>query len=114
MSTQCEHGQLARQCLLCEQAAEIERLRAKAESKWQPIETAPKDGTQILVGNRHGAWLAMYRPIYQSGYSPQNPWFSLMINHGHMKVVELTPTHWMPLPAAPSEHFDAALAAKEE
>ena len=24
MSTQCEHGQLARQCLLCEQAAEIE------------------------------------------------------------------------------------------
>ena len=28
MSTQCPHGQLARQCLLCEQAAEIERLRA--------------------------------------------------------------------------------------
>ena len=27
MSTQCEHGQLARQCLLCEQAAENERLR---------------------------------------------------------------------------------------
>ena len=26
--TQCEHGQLARQCLLCEQAAEIERLWA--------------------------------------------------------------------------------------
>ena len=26
MSTQCPHGQLARQCLLCEQAAEIERL----------------------------------------------------------------------------------------
>ena len=24
--TQCRHGQLARQCLLCEQAAEIERL----------------------------------------------------------------------------------------
>ena len=28
MSTQCPHGQLARQCLLCEQAAEIERLTA--------------------------------------------------------------------------------------
>ena len=27
MSTQCPHGQLARQCLLCEQAAEIKRLR---------------------------------------------------------------------------------------
>ena len=26
MSTQCPHGQLARQCLNCEQAAEIERL----------------------------------------------------------------------------------------
>ena len=27
MSTQCPHDQLARQCLLCEQAAENERLR---------------------------------------------------------------------------------------
>ena len=26
MSTQCPHGQLARQCLLCEQADGIERL----------------------------------------------------------------------------------------
>ena len=26
MSTQCQHGQLARLCLNCEQAAEIERL----------------------------------------------------------------------------------------
>ena len=26
MSTQCPHGQLARQCLNCEQAAEIDRL----------------------------------------------------------------------------------------
>ncbi len=31
MSTQCRHGQLARQCLLCEQAAEIEQTWAALE-----------------------------------------------------------------------------------
>ena len=39
MSTQCPHGQLARQCLLCEQAAEIERLRAeimREAETWEP------------------------------------------------------------------------------
>ena len=56
-------------------------------SQWQPIETAPKDGTLIC-----GAW--MYgsrwetRALYWNGHDwecPTGDWY-------------YDPTHWMPLP----------------
>ena len=72
---------------------------------WQPIETAPKDGTRIVVANKCGSWIAEYRPVYQSGFKPRNPWQSMMLNHDHMTAGwakrDYLPTHWMPLPAAP-------------
>ena len=70
---------------------------------WQPIETAPKDGTAIMLGARWGAWIGKYLPIYQSGYKPENPWSSLMLNHDHLSEKRYSPTHWMPLPAAPKD-----------
>lgn len=72
-------------------------------SEWQPIETAPKDGTRIMLGDRFGAWIGQYREIYQSGFKPDNPWQSMMLNHDHMKYKVLKPTHWMPLPPPPKE-----------
>ena len=55
---------------------------------WQPIETAPKDGTRVLLHYVHknftkiGAWDAGCR------YWSADQWFH-----------ERPPTHWMPLPA---------------
>jgi len=69
---------------------------------WQPIETAPKDGTAIMLGARCGAWIGKYLPIYQSGYKPENPWSSLMLNHDHLSEKRYQPTHWMPLPPPPA------------
>lgn len=71
--------------------------------EWQPIDTAPKDGTPVLVSNaeRGGAWIAYYLPVYPSGYKPDNPWSSLMLNmrwHG-TKWASTEPTHWQPIPA---------------
>lgn len=70
--------------------------------EWQPIETAPRDGTPILVSNeeRDGAWIAYYCPVYQSGYRPENPWSSLMLNTRWHKNTwaSYVPTRWMTIP----------------
>lgn len=65
---------------------------------WQPIETAPKDGTIILVGWRGECWLCF--PAM---------WRASNVSHGlygwHYLTLEKTckPTHWMPLPEPPTE-----------
>lgn len=73
--------------------------------EWQPIETAPKDGTYVLLGNADGVWIGVFKSPFQSGFQPGNPWFSLMLNHRHMEKRNRNwssvPTHWMPLPAVP-------------
>ncbi len=85
---------------------------AQAEG-WRPIETAPKDGALIVLGARNGVWLGKYVPVYQSGYRPENPWSSMLLNHDHMAERYTRPTHWMPLPPPPTsaegvEHADQA------
>lgn len=57
---------------------------------WQTIETAPKDGTHILLRHKKGriadgCWLA--------ANSSSGCWV--------WAYVKIEPTHWMPLPAAP-------------
>lgn len=73
-------------------------------SQWMPIETAPMDGSYILVANSHGAWIAKWHPVYESGYRPSNPWASLMLNHDHIDKPGRYdhPAHWMPLPEPPA------------
>lgn len=73
--------------------------------KWKPIETAPKDGTYVLVGNVYGVWVATYESTAASGYKFDNPWRSMMLNHRHMerrgRPYSTIPSHWMPLPLIP-------------
>ena len=57
---------------------------------WQPIETAPKDGTTVL-GYEHG-WRGTIR--YWSGR--KNGWVDEIDQY-------CSPSHWMPLPEAPRE-----------
>ena len=64
-------------------------------SKWQPIETAPTDGTRILV------WEGFYECVElvwwrwkQTGEEAYGTWTTNGIS-GY------NPTHWMPLPDPP-------------
>jgi hypothetical protein len=73
---------------------------------WQPIETAPKDGTYVLLsGDGHvsvGKWeedsgrtLIAGDPPYWSPYD--HSYWDRLIDDSWF-----APTHWMPLPAPPS------------
>ncbi len=59
---------------------------------WQPIETAPKDGTGILAYN---PFFGAYNTAYTDGEWPCG--FSVGCGQWFPK-----PTHWMPLPPAPN------------
>lgn len=56
---------------------------------WQPIETAPKDGSDILVYHpeRCEQFVCYYRECYWM-FSPDG-------------ALATDPTHWMPLPEPP-------------
>lgn len=56
-----------------------------AQREWQPIETAPRDGRQLIL-------LLTPSGFPQVAYS--NTWWTAGFS------VECKPTHWMPLPAA--------------
>lgn len=73
-------------------------------SEWQPIETAPKDGTKILAydeGIILTAWTNDANE-YQGGRGGPAGWFSGQYRDhwGDYPVLD-TPTHWMPIPAPP-------------
>lgn len=66
---------------------------------WQPIETAPKDGTVVLAITMEAqkpsarvswfegdGWVRIWKPEKFAGTGPARWW----------------PTHWMPLPPPPS------------
>lgn len=77
-----------------------QRLRAEA-SGWQPIETAPKDGTEIDV------WCESTANGDNGGYRiPDSWWCQTDKNwrtHGDNRISWAhPPTHWMPLPAPPA------------
>lgn len=71
---------------------------APGETGWQPIETAPRDGTILCLGNDDGRAVVM-------GFWSQRLWRWLQFGAAQPTVVN--PTHWMharmPLPSAPGE-----------
>jgi hypothetical protein len=64
-------------------------------SEWQPIETAPKDGTNILAWGPHGTGCLVVG--FDEAVHPAWPWHTL----DGLNYSLTTFTHWMPLPAPP-------------
>jgi hypothetical protein len=78
---------------------------------WQPIETAPKDGTHVLISNdapgsvhpREGYYVAVEHR-YEN--EPQHDGWWRLAGSSEAAVHGRTPTHWMPLPPAPGSQAD--------
>lgn len=78
-----------------------EHKRIVLESPWQPIESAPKDGTEILVAgptpghSRDGAYISV-------GMFDDGLWWSSWWEEREEENALFPPTHWQPLPPPPS------------
>lgn len=70
-------------------------LAAYEKAQWQPIETAPKDGSWILVSDPSGTWMDSAR-FYEGAWCS---WPTTICQYG---PEEDPPTHWMPLPEPPN------------
>lgn len=82
----------------------IDAHLAKGAQEWQPIETAPRDGTPILISNGVSVMEARWLTECQMGQFVTAPgWQVVECEDGWYSIgLEADwPTHWMPLPAAP-------------
>jgi len=81
-------------------------------NKWQPIETAPRDGTSILIHNNyapglengvaHHCWAG--NTLVASWWADDdNGEWVVYIGLVEDPSVQFEPTHWMPLPDPPKD-----------
>jgi len=88
----------------------VKQMLDPVESQWQPIETAPKGPILVCDAGVHPddfpstvatVWWELYRNDCEA-----HKWIiSICSRHEDMEVINYqdTPTHWMPLPAPPTE-----------
>jgi len=81
------------------QAAADHDRRVRSEALIpQPISTAPKDGTPILVGHEHATFIAWWWQEHEIETETGAPgWVNNVTNNLGEQVV-YKPTHWAPLP----------------
>lgn len=73
--------------------------------KWEPIETAPKDGTSVLLGylDKSGRFAVKSARFELITAFPrkEGPWSAWVCTMDPCLVCQRA-THWMPLPAPPT------------
>lgn len=65
-------------------------------SEWKPIETAPKDGTRVLLGRADEGWTTV-----GSFDDERDEWWESNTNWDDFNGAPIYPTHWQPLPEPP-------------
>jgi hypothetical protein len=69
---------------------------------WQPIETAPRDGAEILAADGAEHYICRWADCADAcSQIPKHGWATQYNDHW-MTYDEESPTHWMPLPPLPT------------
>lgn len=75
--------------------------------EWQPIETAPRDGSAVLLYQKKPhAEVARYESDtneIEVGFYSEEGW-RVFGFHGDESERDFAPTHWMPLPQPPADN----------
>ncbi len=81
----------------------MEKVKLPVTAFWQPIETAPKDGSPFIGFTKTGfeAIIAVWSWEKDKYNKRPNPYFARDGFHAKTDDRANQPTHWMPLPAAP-------------
>lgn len=90
-------------CIPDRESAKAHDVPAAQEKlrEWQPIETAPKDGTAILVYTGSGWYVTAW--LQGDDTDAGIDWWYVDDNkHGPYPLRGNSPTHWMPLPNPPA------------
>lgn len=80
---------------------ELAAMRERVE--WQPIETAPRDGTRVLVRNDRGVFAASWFTEDECEDAHFDGWF---IDDGKFNLRTIrgnAVTHWLPIPTDTKE-----------
>lgn len=77
--------------------------------EWQPIETAPKDGTEIIVYHPTAGVCAAFCPDEGFAWHCMDGNNRVIGSKSGKSIPSMTsfmtaPTHWMPLPLPPREN----------
>lgn len=69
---------------------------------WQPIDTAPKDGTRVLIAHEGVVDIAEF--VATTASQPEPHWLVVQFNcYEFAEIVSPDEaTHWMPLPKPPA------------
>ena len=83
--------------------------------EWQPIETAPKDGKEILLLGvdcqtytktviSHGSWKIDAYDTWETVVNTETEVRKILVHReeGYWSSFAASPTHWMPLPSPPT------------
>lgn len=82
----------------------LQALQAAEEAAWQPISTAPRDGTPLWLFAR--AKNATTAAQVVGWYLDEHGWIEAAFAPNH--PVGLVPTHWQPLPPRPGAAAEEA------
>lgn len=105
--TEAERLAVAQQMATCLERAIIDHPMAQSWLNWRPIETAPKDGSEILLyredsGVFLGRWIAPCEFLSEGEYDGAAGWdepdwfFADFVQGG--RVTDGTPTLWAQIP----------------
>lgn len=91
-----------------EQAEAYADARVREAQQWQPIETAPKDGTEVIVYHPEAGVCAAFCPTEGFAWHCMDGQNTVIGRKSGRSIPSMTsfinpPTHWMPLPAPPQQ-----------